>query len=91
VVEKQGFKGALTMPRQLNYEPLTKTLRAYPVKDVEKLRGKQVRHLCWLPALARLDSTHSQTSPPFVSISTRSGCAGWLTAVLSAGLHVAGR
>lgn len=46
VVEKQGFKGALTMPRQLNYEPLTKTLRAYPVKDVEKLRGQQVRRLC---------------------------------------------
>lgn len=32
VIEKQGFKGALTMPRQLDYEPLTKTLCAYPVK-----------------------------------------------------------
>lgn len=42
VVAKQGFKGALTMPRVLNFDPLTKTLRAYPDEAMHKLRGKQV-------------------------------------------------
>lgn len=42
-VKRQGFKGVQTLPRQLTYEPLTKTLRAYPVNETAKLRGKQVR------------------------------------------------
>lgn len=41
-IKRQGFKGAQTLPRQLTYEPLTKTLRAYPVEETNKLRGKQV-------------------------------------------------
>jgi hypothetical protein len=44
-VVRQGFKGAQSMPRQLNYDPLTKTLRAYPVEEMALLRGKQVRML----------------------------------------------
>lgn len=42
VVAKQGFKGAQTMPRQLRYSRATKTLCAYPVPEVQALRGKQV-------------------------------------------------
>jgi sucrose-6-phosphate hydrolase SacC (GH32 family) len=45
VMEKQGFKGAQSMPRQLNYDSVTKTLRAYPVKEMELLRGQQVSPL----------------------------------------------
>lgn len=41
-IKRQGFKGVQTLPRQLTYEPLTKTLRAYPVNETAKLRGKQV-------------------------------------------------
>jgi sucrose-6-phosphate hydrolase SacC (GH32 family) len=41
-IKRQGFKGVQTLPRQLTYEPLTKTLRAYPVAETNKLRGKQV-------------------------------------------------
>lgn len=41
-IKRQGFKGVQTLPRQLTYEPLTKTLRAYPVQETNKLRGKQV-------------------------------------------------
>lgn len=47
VMEKQGFKGAQSMPRQLNYDAVTKTLRAYPVKEMELLRGQQVRLFGW--------------------------------------------
>jgi hypothetical protein len=42
IIKRQGFKGVQTMPRQLTYEPLTKTLRAYPVNETSTLRGKQV-------------------------------------------------
>jgi len=41
-IAKQGFKGAQSMPRKINYEPETKTLRSYPVKEMQQLRGKQV-------------------------------------------------
>eukprot|EP00775_Hariotina_reticulata_P005547 gene5547-5783_t len=41
VVAKQGFKGAISLPKQLTFNPATKTLRAYPIKEVELLRGKQ--------------------------------------------------
>jgi hypothetical protein len=41
-VKQQGFKGVQTLPRLLTYEPLTKTLRAYPVTETNTLRGKQV-------------------------------------------------
>lgn len=40
--KRQGFKGVQTMPRQLTYEPLTKTLRGYPVKETNTLRGSKV-------------------------------------------------
>lgn len=43
-IAKQGFKGAQSMPRKINYEPETKTLRSYPVKEMQQLRGKQVRY-----------------------------------------------
>lgn len=42
-IRRQGFKGVQTMPRQLTFEPLTKTLRAYPVKEISSLRGNKVR------------------------------------------------
>jgi hypothetical protein len=48
VMEKQGFKSAESMPRQLNYDSVTKTLRAYPVKEMKLLRGEQVSPLVGL-------------------------------------------
>lgn len=41
-IVRQGFKGVQTLPRQLSYDPLTKTLRAYPVNETNSLRGSQV-------------------------------------------------
>lgn len=43
VIKRQGFKGAQTMPRQITYDPITKTMRGYPVREMATLRGKQVR------------------------------------------------
>lgn len=42
IIKRQGFKGVQTLPRQLTYVPLTKTLRAYPVNETSTLRGNQV-------------------------------------------------
>jgi hypothetical protein len=42
VIERMGFKGTQTVVRQLSYDRVTKTLRAYPVREVELLRGAWV-------------------------------------------------
>ena len=39
---RQGFKGVQTLPRQLSYDRSTKTVRAYPIAEIAKLRGRQV-------------------------------------------------
>jgi hypothetical protein len=44
VIERMGFKGTHTVMRQLSYNKVTKTLRAYPVQELELLRGAQASY-----------------------------------------------
>jgi sucrose-6-phosphate hydrolase SacC (GH32 family) len=51
VIERMGFKGVHTVMRQLSYDSATRSLRAYPVKEMELLRGAKagpkMLHVAW--------------------------------------------
>ncbi|WIA23949.1 hypothetical protein OEZ85_013588 [Tetradesmus obliquus] len=57
VIARMGFKSAQTLPRVLTYEPLTKTLRAYPVNETALLRGQQVFNATAAPVAASPNTT----------------------------------
>lgn len=50
-VVRAGFKGALSLPRQLSYDAASRSLRAYPVAESALLRAAQVCVGCVLSQL----------------------------------------